>query len=468
MRFVPDGIAGRLALLLATALLAANAVAVIVLASERERLGREARLEAALERIVDAVPRIEAEPRRAARILRRLDRRFAEVELANEALVASTSDDPRVVRIAGRVATELEAVVGAPREVRGALIERSASGRGRDGARGRDESRERWRRGREALVLSIALDPEPSLRTSGGERVWLNVTLAAPAPRDVGIPVLLLVFGLSLLSVLGVALLYVRRLTRPLRELAGATRAAGRGDRTARVAERGARELREAATAFNDMQARIARFDAERTRTLAAVGHDLRTPITSLRIRAEMLDDESREPMVRTLDEMRVMADGLVAYARGDGDGEARERIDLVPFLQRLCAERGARWMGGPDLAVHARPVALARAIGNLVDNAVRYAGTASVTLERNDNDAVIAIEDDGPGIPPERLDTVTEPFVRGEASRSAETGGVGLGLSIARQVLVAHGGALRLANRSSRGLRAEVRLPIARLEWQV
>ena len=462
MRLVPDGVAGRLAVLLAAALLVANAVAIIVLASERERLGREARLEATLERIVDAVPRIEADPQHARRVLRRLDRRFAEIQLADSPLVAVTSDDPRIVRIAERVGRELASLVGASREVRGALIERRPSGPAREGARGRDETERRWRRGREALALSIALHPEPSHRTSDGERAWLNVTIAASAPRDEGIPALLLVFALSLVCVLGGALLYMRRLTRPLRELANAARAAGRGDRTARVPERGARELREAATAFNNMQARIARFDAERTRTLAAVGHDLRTPITSLRIRAEMLEDESRVPMVRTLDEMRVMADGLVAYARGDGDGEARERTDLVPLLEHLCAERGARWKGGPDLAADVRPVALARAVGNLIDNAIRYAGTASVTLERSDNEAMIVVEDEGPGIPSERLETVTEPFVRGEASRSAETGGAGLGLSITRQILVTHGGALHLTNRAPRGLRVEARLPAA------
>ena len=180
-----------------------------------------------------------------------------------------------------------------------------------------------------------------------------------------------------LFSVLGVALLYLNRLTRPLKDLAAAARASGQGDRTARVTETGPRELREATAAFNDMQSQIARFDAERMATLAAVGHDLRTPITSLRIRAEMLDEQEAAPMIRTLDEMTVMADGLVAYARGAGDGEEAREIDLRTLLVELCEEWGADCDIRSPIWVTGRPVALRRAIGNVVNNALRYGGAA-------------------------------------------------------------------------------------------
>jgi signal transduction histidine kinase len=244
--------------------------------------------------------------------------------------------------------------------------------------------------------------------------------------------------------------------------LAEAAAAAGQGDRTIRLPEEGPRELRTAAAAFNDMQARIARFDAERMRTLAAVGHDLRTPITSLRIRAEMLDDDDlREPMVRTLDEMTVMADGLVAYAKGSRDTEDTQRMDLAPFLRRLCEERGAAFVAGAEVAVVGRPVALGRAIGNLIENALRYGQSATVRLDRDEREAILLVEDKGPGIPPERLEAVFEPFVRGEDSRSQETGGAGLGLSIARNIVLAHGGAIRLENAAEGGLRVSVRLPL-------
>ena len=450
--------AGRLALLLTLALLVANVVAFTLLFVERDRAGRERVVERSIERIVDAVPLIETLPPAArARVLRRADGPFVNIDVEVRARVGSgVPDDARAREVAERMAESLEG-----REVRVAL---------RDGRRGAPSRR---RPNAQRLVLSIAL--------RGGD--WLNATLRAPpnSSRVSGPVAILTVLGLSLVAVLAATLFYVRRLVRPLRALATAARAAGRGDRTARVPEEGARELREAAGAFNDMQARIARFDAERTRTLAAVGHDLRTPITSLRIRAEMLDDDAREPMVRTLDEMRVMADGLVAYARGEGDGEASERIELAPFLERVCAERGVAFLGvsqadgarrtaahreggtaDGSVAVVARPVALGRAIGNLIDNALRYAGSARVSLTQHGDAAFVAVEDDGPGIPPERIAAMMEPFARGEASRSVETGGAGLGLSIARSILRSHGGTLDLTNRQDGGLRASVTLPLA------
>ena len=139
---------------------------------------------------------------------------------------------------------------------------------------------------------------------------------------------------------------------------------------------------------------------------------------------------------------------------------EAAERIDSAPFLQRLCEERGAVFEALVDAQVQGRPVSLNRAIGNLVDNALRYGGSATVRLNGGGSEALVAIEDQGPGIPPERLEAVFEPFVRGEESRSADTGGAGLGLAIARNIVRAHGGAITLENRAEGGLVATVRLP--------
>ena len=428
-RPVPDGLAARFALLLVVALLAAYGVALAVLSSERDRLDRAALQGREIERVVALVPALDgASPAERRRIVRAASRRGAQIDVGTDPLV----DDPMEGGRAGMVAARLSEALG-EREVRVAF----GSPRGR-------------------LALSAALESPPG---------WLNGTLRIgppPAP-DRGGPALLLVLGLSLVAVLLVGLLFVRLLTRPLAALAAAAHAAGRGDRAARVPETGARELREAAAAFNDMQSRIARFESERTRTLAAVGHDLRTPITSLRIRAEMLDEAEAEPMIRTLDEMKVMAEGLLAYARGGGEAEETVCIDLAPFLDRLCEERGAAFRSVEAGKVRGRSVALGRAVGNLIDNALRYAGGARVTLTREGEEAVITVEDRGPGIAPERLADVLEPFVRGEASRSADTGGAGLGLSIARTVAQAHGGTLVLANREDGGLRAAIRLPLAR-----
>ena len=447
-RLVPDGLAARFALLLAAALVAANVVALVLLAVERDRLGRAARVEREVERAASLVPALEAvAPERRAGIARQASTRLTRVSVGPEPRLAATGDGPRSRALAADLAAALPG-----REVRAAVLARPAPGP------------DRGRGGVGAVVASIALDGDGDAN-GGGPAQWLDVVAQAPrgGPPPVREEAWALLMGLSLAAVLGVALLLVRELTRPLAALAGAARAAGRGDRSARVPERGARELREAAAAFNDMQGRIAQLEAERTRTVAALGHDLRTPITSLRIRAEMIDEEEmREPMIRTLDEMQVMADGLVTYARGAGEAEAEGEVDLAALLHRLCAERGAEAGEIAPATVRGRPVALARAVGNLIDNALRYAGAARASLGREGAHAVVAVEDRGPGIAPERLANVQEPFVRGEASRAAATGGAGLGLAIARAVAQAHGGTLELANREGGGLRAALRLQVA------
>ncbi len=235
----------------------------------------------------------------------------------------------------------------------------------------------------------------------------------------------------------------------------------GRGDRRATVPEAGAREIREAASAFNDMQRRIEDHDRQRMRLLAALGHDLRTPITSLRIRTEMLEDAAlRDPMIATLEEMTVMADDLLHFGAGAQTGEAPQETALRALLVRLCARLGATLAAGAEIRMAVRPVSLARALSNLIDNALRYGGQARVSLIRDGAEVVFRIEDAGPGIPEARLGDVVEPFVRGEESRSAETGGTGLGLAITRNIALAHGGALRLQNLPQGGLCAELRLP--------
>ena len=442
-RLLPQGLGARFALLLAAALLAAHLVALALLAAERERLGRSARVEREVERAASLVPALEAvAPGRRADIARRASTRLTGVAVVPAPRLEADGLGPRSRALAAELARVLP-----EREVRAAVLRRRGAGSGVG-----------------AVAASIALRTPP-----GAPAQWLDVVTRVPGGRrpplrgEIWVPSL----GLSLATVLGAALLSVRQLTRPLAALAEAARAAGRGDRAARVPEAGARELREAARAFNEMQARIGRLEAERTRTVAALGHDLRTPITSLRLRAEMLGEApdpetAREAaaMARILDEMGVMAEGLVAYARGEGEAEPARPLDLAALLRRLCAERGAQAGPMAPATVRGRPVALSRAAGNLVDNALRYAGEARVSLVRDGDDAVIAVEDRGPGIPEERLADLQEPFVRGEGSRAAATGGAGLGLAIARTVAESHGGRLTLAPRPGGGLRAELRVP--------
>jgi hypothetical protein len=205
---------------------------------------------------------------------------------------------------------------------------------------------------------------------------------------------------------------------------------------------------------------------SDRTQALAAVSHDLRTPIQRLRLRAGFLDDaEAQRSIDADLDEMEAMVGATLAFLRGDTDGEEPRPTDLAAILRTLCDEAadrgGAVTIDGPDhVLLRLRPVATKRAFANLIDNAVKYGGAAWVALRDAPEAAVVSVEDDGPGIPEAAMATVFEPFQRLEASRNRGTGGTGLGLTIARRAVEGHGGTITLANRPGGGLVVTVRLP--------
>lgn len=441
MRGVPDTLGGRVVLLLALALILANAVALVLLTSEQRSAQRREVENRQIERVAALVSAMEAvEPRARIGIARRASGREARVRVGPIPTVTDTSNDRMALEIATRLSDALEG-----REVFVALgVERG------------DDAREDRRRGREVSVTI-------PLRSSGVAQQYLNVTGRSPLADRVRLAgeAFVTILALSLFAVLAVAILIARQMTRPLAALSRAARAAGRGDRSVRLPEAGPREVREAAKAFNAMQAEIAAFDAERVRMIAAVGHDLRTPMTGLRIRAEMVEDEAqREAMIKTLDEMTVMADGLVAYAREGQDAEAMRPLDLTALVREVAEERGIPVSAPGGITVRGRPVALKRALGNLVENAVRYGEAPRIAVERDGPTARVAVEDRGPGLPPEMLERVFQPFARGDTSRSRDTGGAGLGLSIARAIIVAHGGEIMLENREGGGLIATATLP--------
>jgi signal transduction histidine kinase len=204
---------------------------------------------------------------------------------------------------------------------------------------------------------------------------------------------------------------------------------------------------------------------------LTAIGHDLRTPITRLKLRAEFVeDDDLRRKMLNDLEELEAMVSATLAFGRDATATEPVSAIDLAELLRTVLDEAGdARpeaaealsYAGPPHLTVRARPLALKRALANLIANAVSYGGSAQVVLGPPLAGTIgVAIEDTGPGIPPQELDRVFEPFHRVESSRNRETGGVGLGLPIARNILRAHGGDVTLSNRPGGGARAMVTLP--------
>lgn len=308
-----------------------------------------------------------------------------------------------------------------------------------------------------------------SLRIPDGS--WLNVTAFASLPRtqgshDPGGHGTVLSTSLMALGVVLVSIVVVGWLTKPLRRFAELAQQLYRGTEQVPVPDVGPREVRELANAFNEMQARIGKLIEDRTQTLAAVSHDLKTPLTRLRLRCEGMDDKALAVGITAdIREMEHMLDQTLVHLKGERGDEALRPVDLVSMLQTLiddAADAGATArLEAPDsLVLPGRSLALKRAFSNLIENALKYASGVEVRVTRETESARITFRDSGPGIPEASQSTVFEPFVRLETSRSKETGGFGLGLSIARAAIEAHGGTIRLANRAQGGLEVSVSLP--------
>ncbi|WP_407316225.1 ATP-binding protein [Pseudomonas sp. nanlin1] len=271
------------------------------------------------------------------------------------------------------------------------------------------------------------------------------------------------------LPLLLIVVFFMRRIVRPVKALAQATERVSRGEWIAPLPLSGPQEARDLTTAFNLMQERIARHVEGRTRMLAAVSHDLNTPITELRLQLELLEEGSaRDDMLESLDELRAMVRETLDFVRGDAVQEATVTVSLTELLDDLAKRyrtlgQPVVWNGGPPLCCQCRPLALKRALTNLIDNAVHHGGDASLRIYADGPEMVrIEVLDHGPGITPSWLEQVFEPFVQlspgGGDTRNG--GGVGLGLAIARACVQAHGGELTLENRPPAGLCAVVRLP--------
>jgi signal transduction histidine kinase len=277
---------------------------------------------------------------------------------------------------------------------------------------------------------------------------------------------LLLTLAILLLAVLGISVLAVRWLTRPLHLLAAAADELGRDINRPPLAESGPLEVRRAAHAFNTMQARLVRFVEERTRLLTAMSHDLKTPITRMRLRADLLeDDDLRGRFEKDLKEMESMVTHTLDFMRGMDGGEAPQPVDIRALLESLQADNAE--LGRPVTIAGAPPATyvgiaplLKRCLANLIDNAVLYGKSATVIVDDNRERLQLTVRDAGPGIPEADLDKVFAPFYRLESSRNRETGGTGLGLAIARNIAQAHGGDIALHNRPSGGLDAVLTLP--------
>lgn len=298
------------------------------------------------------------------------------------------------------------------------------------------------------------------------DRTWINFSLVAQTAHPEDGHGTLLSTSLMALGAITLSLLLVRWLTRPLSTFVDAARRICRGGEVVTVPEDGPTEIRTLAVAFNEMQGRIKRMVDDRTLALAAVGHDLKTPITRLRLRLDdAAEPATRAAMAADLDEMEHMIEQALAWLAGDRDDEALRQVDVAAILATLTddhtdAGHDVTLEGDHPAIVLGRRLALKRAFGNLLDNAIKYGGRATVRIVTKGDGIEVEIADDGPGIAAEDRARVLDPFVRLEPSRNRETGGWGLGLAIARRVVEAHGGRLVLAEGNPRGLVARVRLP--------
>ena len=277
---------------------------------------------------------------------------------------------------------------------------------------------------------------------------------------------LLISLVVLLVAVVAVSLIAVRWATRPLNVLADAADELGRNIDRPPMEEKGPLEVARAARAFNTMQARLAGYIRDRTRVLAAMSHDLKTPVTRLRLRSELLGDpQLKEKFTKDLDEMESMVSATLDFLRGLENREPVKPVDIMALLESLQADLreigGAVEIEGATVRPYpGGPQALKRCLGNLIENAVKYGQSARVLVDDDDARLEIRIQDQGPGLPPAELERVFEPFYRVEGSRSRETGGTGLGLTIARGIAEAHGGSLVLRNRAQGGLEAVLVLP--------
>jgi signal transduction histidine kinase len=465
-RWLPQSLFGRLMLVLASGLLVAQLVSGAINLAERDRLLVTAGGMQQAQRIGDVVKLLDslapAERQRIAGVLN------------VPPLVVSLHDAPALASAGGEASRALmftallRASIGADRAVR---VETRAGGApARPPARPPPGFAER--RGMMGMGPGMmggapggpVLRAEVQLR--GGQ--WARFDTELPAAGAALPWRLALTLVILLAAVLVLSYVAVRWVTRPLRVLADAAQALGRDINRPPLAEEGPLEIRQAARAFNTMQTRLVRFIDDRTRIFAAMSHDLKTPITRMRLRADLLDDEeARERFEADLKQMEVMVTQTLDFMRGLRHQDARQDVDVAALLESLQSDNEAMGRSvvveGQSLAPYAAHVSLLRrCLANLIDNAVLYGERATVRVE--DSRAMLAIHvlDEGPGIPEGELEKVFEPFYRIEQSRNRATGGTGLGLAIARDIAHMHGGDLVLRNRADRGLEAILTLPRA------
>lgn len=455
MRLLPQSLAGRLAVLLVLTLVVAQVVTFALFTGERISAFRMAYREDLFVRIASLVALLEeTEPNLHERLVSATSSPQFRVSLGAEPAIreeqtASTPFRASLINALGKPERDVRVAFHEGR--RPPLPPHEQEDERRDRGPGDDN-----RRGPRWLNLSIRLN----------DGTWLNAFADRPPVPPLG-RAFLASFLISAAAVAAVGALGIRRASKPMRQLASAADRLGRGESFEPLPETGPQETRLANIAFNRMRERLERYIRDRTSMLAAIAHDLRTPITSLRLRAEFIEDEdAKAKILETLAEMQTMTEAVLAFARGDSESEPTRPTDVTALAESIVEDvsasgRDARFEESPAVTLTCRPLALKRGLGNLIDNATFYGVRARVKVETDADEIRIVVDDDGPGIPAPDLERVFEPFVRLENSRSRETGGAGLGLAIARSIFRAHGGDVMLRNRPEGGLRAVASLPV-------
>lgn len=459
-RFLPKSLIGQLALVMALALLVAQAINFGIVFSERTRAVRTQIEGPAVARFVGLAQR--AAPLPAAQRPTLIDergRRRGRYSFDAEPIVPAQNSDERITARIRDQATDIGLQV---RDAR-AMVSDDPPPPPRFGTNEPLNSKDHGQADRERLSQTLRL----SLQFQDG--TWLNGRMFTPRPD----PWIWLKLAASTLLIyvilLGAVVLLAIRLGRPLKDLTAAAKSfEGRGE-APKVEERGPADVRRALVAFNAMSERVSAMLDEKDRMLGAIGHDMRTPLASLRIRAESMEPPAeREKVIETLEEMGAMLEETLALARAGRATEAIRPVDLNALADAVVEEfvtlgQPVEMLSGDRLVAEVQPNLLRRALRNLIENAVRHAGSAKVAVRAAGDWVAIDVADDGPGIPEAELANVMEPFVRLEASRNRETGGSGLGLTLARSAAQAHRGRLELENRPEGGLIARILLPARR-----
>jgi signal transduction histidine kinase len=455
-RFLPKSLFGQTLLVLLAGLIVSHAVGSWIYTADREQAVRAVGGFAAAQRIANLTKLVEEAPREwRGRIIAALSDQSFRVSLSGQVPAIAATEDSTVAQV-----------------IRAFLAEQLLAGSGRQP--------------RVSVSAPFGppfggihpMGPGPMMHGFGGLRdlqvamplsdgQWLSFATALPDSGPAFSRQFLISMAIMALIILGVSTWAVRRVTAPLRSLAVAAERLGRDVTAPPLPETGSIETRQASRAFNEMQTRLRNFIDNRTRMLAAISHDLRTPLTLLRLRAENFENsQEREKMLSTLTEMDSMIDATLAFARDETISETRRPTDITSLLQSIVDDMSDAGLpvsmepAGPVI-YECQPVALKRAFTNLLDNAVKYGKSARAAINATPKAIEITIDDEGPGIAEQQLARVFEPFYRVEESRSRETGGVGLGLAIAQSIVQAHGGVLALANRPTGGVRASLLLPL-------